>query len=77
MPNTTAVIGEGSRNLEEFENAARVHQTPTDAWYCGYAGRRLTTATINDNWRIHRLLHEHPTPSQVDEWMALLERYGV
>ncbi|MDX2170781.1 MAG: hypothetical protein SF182_27165 [Deltaproteobacteria bacterium] len=77
MPNTTAVIGEGSRNLEEFQNAARVHQIPTDAWYCGYADRRFLTVAINDNWRIHRLLHEHPTPSQVDEWMTLLERYGV
>lgn len=77
MPNTTAVIGEGSRNLEEFENAARVHQIFTDAWYCGYSDRDLTTDAINDNWRIHRTLHEHPTPSQVDEWMSLLERYPV
>jgi hypothetical protein len=77
MPNTTALIGEGSRNLEEFENAARVHQIPTDAWYCGYEDRRFLTAAINDNWRIHRLLHQHPTPDQVDEWMTLLARYGV
>jgi len=77
MPPTTAVVGNGSRNLEDFENAARVHQIPTDAWYCGYPNRRYTTAAINDNWRIHRLLHASPTPPRVEEWMALLARYGA
>jgi hypothetical protein len=28
---------------------------------------------INDNWRIHELLAGYPTPSEVDEWVDLLE----
>jgi len=74
FPPTRNLIGEGSRNVEAFQNAARVHQIPTDVWYCGYATRRFSVARINANWRIHELLNAFPTPSEVDEWVGLLER---
>lgn len=73
FPPTTAFLGNGARDLEEFQNAARVHQIATDVWYCGYPTRRFTTRRINDNWRIHQLLNGYPTPSEVDEWLDMLE----
>jgi len=77
FPPTTALIGEGSRDLEAFENAARIHQIATDVWYCGYPNRRFTTRRINDNARVHRLLTEFPTPSEVAEWLAILRGYAA
>jgi hypothetical protein len=73
FPPTTALVGEGARDLEEFQNAARVHQIPTDVWYCGYTDRRSSTRRINDNWRVHRMLRGFPTPPEVDAWVAILE----
>jgi hypothetical protein len=73
FPPTTAIVGEGARDLEEFQNAARVHQIVTDVWYCGYTDRRFSTRRINDNWRVHRMLRGFPTPPEVDAWVAILE----
>ncbi len=73
FPPTTALVGEGARDVEAFQNAARVHQIVTDAWYCGYSDRRMSTRQINDNWRVHRMLRGFPTPAEVDAWVAILE----
>ncbi len=73
FPPTQNFIGGGARNLEEFQNAARVHQIPTDVWYYSYPSRHYQTCRINDNWRIHAWLNAAQTPSQVDEWITTLE----
>ncbi len=73
FPPTENFVGGGARNLEEFRNAARVHQIPTDVWYFGYTDRRYATCRINDNWLIHACLNSFPTPRQVDHWVTTLE----
>jgi hypothetical protein len=74
FPPTIALVGAGARDLEEFQNAARVHQIVTDVWYCGYGNRRrYSTRRINENRRVHRMLGTDPTPAEADAWVSMLE----
>ena len=74
FPPTRNLVGDGSRDVEPFQNAARVHQIATDVWYCGYASRRFITQRINGNWWIHEQLNAFPAPAEVDAWVETLER---